>query len=197
MATKAPPPLVFVHGYTASHLNECETGARRYFQLFGLFGLIVPQLSLPTTWEKDDSGKVRQGTDDLTAGEVIYDPVGPLSSVLGLRIIGNLVDYLREEYGTETTVHGRLDSVEERATYDPSQRLFFFTYDWRRDNNESSERLRNFLSDLAQTHELPQIVAHSNGGLLTYVRYDLSTCSKSSASSLKLELNSQPHKTLL
>ena len=165
------PPIVLVHGYTACHLVERDSGSRRYLQLFGLFGVTIPALQLPMQWEKDEAtGKLRQKTDELVPGEIIYDPVGPLSGLIGQRIIGNLVDDLRAKYGKETTVHGRLDSTTDRARYDPEkQRLFFFTYDWRRDNNESSERLRNFLSDLKETHELPQVVAHSNGGLLAYV----------------------------
>lgn len=41
-----------------------------------------------------------------------------------------------------------------------------FAYDWRRDNNESTDRFIRYLEQIKQCHggRAPQVIAHSNGG---------------------------------
>jgi pimeloyl-ACP methyl ester carboxylesterase len=44
---------------------------------------------------------------------------------------------------------------------------YFFSYDWRKDNSESSLKLSNFIKEVKSKNNLPIVlVGHSNGGLL-------------------------------
>ena len=56
-----------------------------------------------------------------------------------------------------------IDTLNNQESFDS----YFFSYDWRKDNSESSLKLTNFIKEIKSKNNLPIIlVGHSNGGLL-------------------------------
>jgi len=90
---------------------------------------------------------------------MMSDVLGSMSSVMGARAYGSPISGLHSTYGAERCVYGKGNEWSD------SVRLYCFCYDWRRSNNENCDKLRQFLSECK---EKPQIIAHSNGGLLAY-----------------------------
>ncbi len=96
-------------------------------------------IALPLTWDAD-----RQGCDDLR-------PDGPLDRVdfvpglLGRAMYGPWLSFGRRHWG---------------------ERWHEFSYDWRRDNNETLRRLSRELHALADAVGPVDVVGHSMGGML-------------------------------
>jgi pimeloyl-ACP methyl ester carboxylesterase len=56
-----------------------------------------------------------------------------------------------------------MDTLRKQESFDS----YFFSYDWRKDNSESSLKLTNFIKEIKSKNNLPIVlVGHSNGGLL-------------------------------
>jgi len=56
-----------------------------------------------------------------------------------------------------------IDTLNDEKYFDSH----FFSYDWRKDNSESSLKLSNFIKEIKSKNNLPIVlVGHSNGGLL-------------------------------
>lgn len=132
-------PLVFVHGLNGAMLAD-SSGDLQYVTALQALGLSTPDLRLPLEWE--DGAQAR---DDLQALRPVLEvPVLP----------GVAVDVYRPFVDRMLAREGRP--------------FFAFAYDWRRDNNENADRLREFLEALRSDYGRPaRIVAHSMGGMLT------------------------------
>ncbi|GMI15934.1 hypothetical protein TrVE_jg642 [Triparma verrucosa] len=116
-----------------------------------------PDLSLPTTWT--EGVQDQQSPVAVIPGPPLSDPLGPcLSSLLKVRVYAPLLQTLETEYGPPILAQG----PEEVLAHTP---FYVFTYDWRRSNNETVALLHGFLEKL---HTPPQVIAHSNGGLLLF-----------------------------
>ena len=145
-ANTVPPPIVFIHGIMGSTLVD-GAGVSHYLTAVAAAcpPLSTPSLSLPTDWRQrpDSADDWTQSRDGLTAGEVLRN-VGPV------QVYGPFVDWLSATFGARGTSS--------------------YTYDWRRDNNESADLFIAYLEKVkAQNNGRPaQVVAHSNGGLISF-----------------------------
>eukprot|EP00128_Syssomonas_multiformis_P013949 Colp12_sorted_trinity150504_noHs@4682 len=144
-------PLVFVPGYKGSHLYHKTTRHHSFLTIKNAISWDTPNLRLPLKWHEvtGENGETywKQEETEFVAG----DPLHSASALLGLfhvDIYGSFLDEMKA-----------------------SKRPFYsFTYDWRRSNNETAEKLVSFLEEVSQKHanKKVQVVAHSMGGLLTW-----------------------------
>jgi hypothetical protein len=158
------PPVLFIPGFKGSFLKDSAGGRTAFITLAQLLNLSTPEITLPKTWSDTDGKGKRQGTDGIVPTGVLKDVFGSLSGAAGAKVYGNVLGILRETYGKEITTFGSLDP-DYTSEYSPDTRLYAFAYDWRRSNNENVVRLTAVLRSFPVA---PQIVAHSNGGLLAY-----------------------------
>ncbi|GMH59378.1 hypothetical protein TrLO_g1583 [Triparma laevis f. longispina] len=150
-----PPPILFIHGYKGCSLvnTSSSSSSSSFLTLTQVLNLSSPDLSLPTTWTNNEQDR-HQLPQILTPGPPLADPLGPcFSSILKARVYAPLLQTLSTEYGP--------------PSLDPTipSKFYIFSYDWRRSNNETVTQLKTFLEQLSST---PQVIAHSNGGLLVY-----------------------------
>ncbi len=134
-------PVVLVPGLDGSVLVDPEGDVKWLKPGHGLL-LGTPDLTLPLKYDG-----ATQGRDSLTAA-------GALARVsLIPRLIG------QEVYAPFLSFASAL----------PGRPLFVFSYDWRRDNVETSFLLERFLEAVSFRHggKKLRIVAHSMGGILT------------------------------
>lgn len=128
---------LFIHGLKGGRLVD-DTGALCWVGGRHVLGR-GRSIALPLEW--DDA---RQGSDDLR-------PDGPLERVdfvpglLGRAMYGPWLNFGRRHWG---------------------ERWHEFSYDWRRDNNETLQRLSDELHALADSVGPVDIVGHSMGGML-------------------------------
>ena len=139
------PPLVLIHGLKGGHLRDSVTGKRRYLR--------VAQLFNPTRFQDPPALPLKR---DPVTGAQPKDTVVPDGIIDGVDLLGvNLASYygpFKEEFGT-------------------SRDLKLFSYDWRRDLDESGEALEEFLEGVIEetgSTQGVQVVCHSMGGLITF-----------------------------
>jgi pimeloyl-ACP methyl ester carboxylesterase len=151
-------PLVFIHGYKGCSLIDTNTNKTKFLTLSQALNTASSDLSLPTTWIEGEGVQDNEG--DTTPGPPLADPLGSfLSTLLKARVYAPLLKTLETEYGVPVLASG-----PDQITATPSN-FYTFTYDWRRSNNETVVLLQTFLEKLPSP---PQVIAHSNGGLLLY-----------------------------
>ncbi len=142
VTTHAPrrgPPLLFVHGFKGSVLQNGQ-GDIDWVTARQALGLQTPDLRLPLAWD----GNTQQH-DDRSA-------VRPLDRV---RVVPWLWE--RQIYAPWLKQAGRMGYPFET-----------FTYDWRRDNTEAVAQLKRQMQQLQQKYgSSVRVVAHSMGGLIT------------------------------
>jgi pimeloyl-ACP methyl ester carboxylesterase len=134
------PPLVFVPGYKGSTLATGD-GTVGWLSAWEALGFSTPSLALPTRW---------------AAGVQARDAFSATGVLMALRLVPGLVrlDFYGPFLGA--------------AAADFHAPLHPFAYDWRRDNDESTEALLRFIEPLAAAAPggKVDVVAHSMGGLL-------------------------------
>lgn len=136
-------PLVFIHGIMGGTLVNPDGEVVWLSPSAGL-GLSTPDLSLPVDWSEQ-----KQATDDLL-------PAGSLKEVTALfGLLGEKI------YAPWTDFAGNL----------PNHAFYDYSYDWRRDNNETADRFIQFLKEISKKHggKKVNIVSHSMGGMITLV----------------------------
>ncbi|MEQ9364277.1 MAG: alpha/beta fold hydrolase [Leptospirales bacterium] len=133
-------PLVFIPGLNGSLLEDSQ-GRQRWVSAAQGLALSTPDLSLPLQWVNGT-----QAADDLRPAGVIMD-VSLISGVIGQDFYAPWVDFAREI---------------------PHRPLHIFSYDWRRDNNESSAKFEAFLDEISKRYggKKVQVVSHSMGGMI-------------------------------
>jgi len=175
--TEGLPPLILLHGIKGSQILS-RSKKVLFLNLKQGLGLQVPELSLPVQWEDTEDGP-RQGTDGTHPGKMLENVAGIFSALLSsTKAYASILDWAREKYGREVVVNGFLgddysnsdaDMMEKMALGSTSKRFFVFTYDWRRDNNETAERFLNVVKKLnGVLGEKIQVIGHSNGGLVAW-----------------------------
>jgi len=150
-------PVIVIHGLLGSKLRNGST----HESVWGRFvdaiktsrqdDLALPIDSLPLTSNRDD-----------------LVPYALYESVAGVKFYGAMVEVL-EQAGRYQL--GDIDNPK------PGDTLFVFTYDWRRDNVESAQRLGRAIHQIKARLRAPDtrfdLVAHSMGGFvaLYYAMY--------------------------
>lgn len=135
-------PVVFIHGMLGSVLVD-SSDEIQYLTAGEALGLRTPDLRLPTLWDGD-----KQPLDDLR-------PAGPLMRV---GLIRHVIDQ---------AVYAPWIEV---ASHIPGRPFYAFSYDWRRDGNESADQFEKFIETISKRHgKKVQIIAHSMGGIITLV----------------------------
>lgn len=136
---KEPVPLVFIHGIKGAELRNAE-GSLVWLGARHVIRSQKGELALPYEWKGEE-----QKRDGVQAS-------GVLKSVYVIPWIAG-----EEVYGPFLKQAAKMD------------RPFYpFSYDWRRDNNETVDLFRKFLREVRDRHNKPvQVVAHSMGGLIT------------------------------
>ena len=145
ISTHPLPPLVLIHGLKGGHLKDSATGTRRYLR--------VAQLFNPTRFQ--DPPALPLVRDDETGAQP-RDTLVPDGAIDDVTLLGvNLASY----YGPF-----------ERE-FSEKRQLKTFSYDWRRDLDESGESLERFLEQVIEdtgSEDGVQVVCHSMGGLITF-----------------------------
>jgi pimeloyl-ACP methyl ester carboxylesterase len=133
--------VVFIHGIKGAELLDGD-GDVQWVTALQALGLSTPDLSLPTAFGPD--GK---------------QPAGPLHAGPILRSISVIpVVFEADIYGT---------FLEAAAGF--GQPFYEFSYDWRRDNNETLAAFLKFLADIQSRNggAKVRVIGHSMGGMLT------------------------------
>ena len=137
------PPVVFIHGWKASVLADKHTGKHEFDYTLGVVtGLAAdPQIELPMEWDSDGN----QVKDNLVATEACHSATCMCRMVKLGDIYGPLLDHLEKNHD-----------------------LHVFAYDWRLCLDETAANFTKFLIHVKEiTGNLPQVVAHSMGCLIT------------------------------
>ena len=132
-------PLVFIHGLMGSELVDQNQHVHWLTASQGL-GLSSAELQLPLSFHNNI-----QTRDQLRSRY-------PLRKVELLPGVGQQIYAPWMQYASQL----------------PEHRLHNFTYDWRRDNNESAVEFRDFLKWISNRYHRPaRVVAHSMGGMIS------------------------------
>lgn len=139
------PPICLVHALLAANLKRpCSSGAAKkadtlYLRAASALGLVTPDMRCPLSWESEEA----QTSDGAVPGE----PLGKVK-LWGITILSqytSLLDFVKQQH---------------RASE-------HFSYDYRRDLNESAALLIKHLRDVRERHGCSaQVVCHSMGCLI-------------------------------
>ena len=154
------PPLVFVPALMGTELYR--DSQKVYVTIPIALSLATPNIALPIQWHRisnSDSAAdchrsiPRQEMDDIR-------PVEALKRLdLGCSPCGGFCSYtVLDQYSTLCNhFHQQADDID----------FYEYAYDWRRDLNESTDKLISFLQKIASKHgQAPQVMAHSMGCLI-------------------------------
>ena len=138
---EAVRPLVFIPGLMGSNLARADGDKAWLLARHGL-GLSTPDLRLPLDWQQQS-----QQRDALQPAGIVMD-VSLIPGLIGQAVYAPWADF---------------------ASTIPNRPLYIFSYDWRRDNNETAARFEIFLDELKQQYNgrAAQVVAHSMGGMIS------------------------------
>jgi pimeloyl-ACP methyl ester carboxylesterase len=152
---KAQPPIIVIHGLMGSTLVHKTTGEEFYPRSVSSIAF--------SDYRDLTISPISPIGDDLVPGKVLNDIAG--------------VDF----YGALTTVIENAGQFKKADAGKPvgneKRRYYTFLYDWRRDNIIAVKQLHALINQIRIDYQDPNlrvdIVAHSNGGLLTnyYLRY--------------------------
>ncbi len=149
------PPVIVIHGLMGSTLIDKTTGEEFYPRSASAIAL--------SDYRELSISPVSTAGDNLVPGAI-------LSEIAGVDFYGALTKVLEEVGRFEKTTPGQTVGNQKR-------RYYTFIYDWRRDNVIAVKQLHDFIEqirrDYGDPHLKVDIIAHSNGGLLTnyYLRY--------------------------
>jgi pimeloyl-ACP methyl ester carboxylesterase len=135
-------PLVFIPGIKGSSLVD-EQKKVQWLDIFEAMALRTPNIKLPLTWDQNN----HQGADSLVATE----PLKQIDFFFNLFQYPIYKNWLK---GAEDLGHPFLS----------------FAYDWRRDNEETLDKLTLFITKVFEENGKRKIniVGHSMGGMLTF-----------------------------
>uniref|UniRef100_A0A7S4SDI4 Uncharacterized protein n=1 Tax=Ditylum brightwellii TaxID=49249 RepID=A0A7S4SDI4_9STRA len=168
--TESIHPIVFVPALMASELERQTKGKngkdppeKVYITPSIGLGLSTPSIALPITWtdatsnddDDDQSCSLKQDKDDIVPVEVLnkIELKCCCSSIPIIDQYSTFTKYFEDEYGEDV--------------------FYTFPYDWRRDLNESTDLLLEFLQEVKQKHngKAAQVISHSMGCLIALAAY--------------------------
>lgn len=150
-------PVIVIHGFLGSKLRNGST----HETVWGRFVDAITTSSQDDLALPIDRLPLNENRDHLVP-YALYESVG------GVKFYGAMMDVL------ERAGRYRLGDIDDPK---PGDNLFVFTYDWRRDNVESAQRLGKAILQIKQRLGEPHLkfdlVAHSMGGYvaLYYAMY--------------------------
>jgi len=151
----AQPPIIIIHGLMGSTLVDKTTGEEFYPRSARAVAL--------SDYQDLTISPVSTAGDNLVPGHI-------LGGIAGIDFYGALTKVLENDGQFVSSVPGQPVGTEKR-------RYYTFIYDWRRDNIIAVKQLHAFIDQIRKDYDNPNlrvdIIAHSNGGLLTnyYLRY--------------------------
>ena len=149
------PPIILIHGLMGSTLVDKTTGEEFYPRSASAIAL--------SDYRGLTISPVSTAGDNLVPGTIIGD-------IAGIDFYGALTKVLENVGNFEKTTPGQALDAKKRHYYN-------FVYDWRRDNVIAVNQLHILIDQIRKDYGDPNlrvdIIAHSNGGLLTnyYLRY--------------------------
>ncbi len=149
------PPIIIIHGLMGSTLVDKATGEEFYPRSARAMAL--------SDYQELTVSPVSTAGDNLVPGRI-------LSDLAGIDFYGALTNVLERDGEFVGSVPGQAVGTQKR-------RYYTFIYDWRRDNVTAVKHLHEFIDQIRKDYNDPNlrvdIIAHSNGGLLTnyYLRY--------------------------
>ncbi len=149
------PPIVIIHGLMGSTLVDKASAEEFYPRSASAIAL--------SDYQDLTISPVSTAGDNLVPGTILND-------IAGINFYGALTGVLENEGQFIKSTPGQPVGAQKR-------RYYTFVYDWRRDNVIAVKQLHAFLEQIRQDYNDPNlrvdIIAHSNGGLLTnyYLRY--------------------------
>jgi pimeloyl-ACP methyl ester carboxylesterase len=151
----AQPPIILIHGLMGSTLVDKTTGEEFYPKSASAIAL--------SDYQNLTISPISTAGDNLVPGKI-------LGAIAGIDFYGALTKVLEHDGQFVATVPGQPVGAQKR-------RYYVFLYDWRRDNVIAVKQLHAFIEQIRKDYNDPNlrvdIIAHSNGGLLTnyYLRY--------------------------
>lgn len=149
------PPIVIIHGLMGSRLLDKTSGKEFYPKSASAVAL--------SDYQDLAISPVSTIGDNLVPGAILGDIAGIDFYAALTRVLENEGQFIKSSPG--------------QAVGAQKRRYYTFIYDWRRDNVIAVKELHAFLEQIRQDYQDPNlrvdIIAHSNGGLLTnyYLRY--------------------------
>ncbi|MFT4822989.1 MAG: pimeloyl-ACP methyl ester carboxylesterase [Halioglobus sp.] len=153
------PPVVFIHGTLGSRLVHSETGEEAW-----------PGSLRNIIFSDYRSIRLDIDVDTLNPASSEFETAGIAERAAGRDFYGRILATLR---GPGGYTQGKLGVAASRG----DKQFYVFSYDWRQDNVQSARKLDQFLREIREDYDDPDlkvdIVAHSMGGLITryYARY--------------------------
>lgn len=143
-------PIVFVPALLGTELLRKSKDDGEYESVYvtpsiGL-NLKTPVISLPTKWRNTNDSLPVQEKDDIIPGKVLEK--------IQLNCCCNIT--LIDQYSTFCRHFAECHS-----------NFYTFNYDWRRDLNETTDKLIKFLEDISLSHGSAQVISHSMGCLIS------------------------------
>jgi len=151
----AQPPIIIINGLMGSTLVDKDTGEEFYPRSARAVAL--------SDYQDLTISPVSTAGDNLVPGKILRD-------IAGIDFYGALTNVLEKDGQFVGSVPGHPVGNQKR-------RYYTFIYDWRRDNVIAVKHLHEFINQIRKDYDDPNlkvdIIAHSNGGLLTnyYLRY--------------------------
>ncbi|MGH8049666.1 MAG: esterase/lipase family protein [Arenimonas sp.] len=149
------PPIILIHGLMGSTLVDKTTGVEFYPKSAGAIAL--------SDYQDLMISPVSTAGDNLVPGKIV-------DAIAGIDFYGALIKVLENDGQFVSTMPGQPVGSQKR-------RYYTFLYDWRRDNVIAVRQLHVLIEQIRKDYNDPNlrvdIIAHSNGGLLTnyYLRY--------------------------
>ncbi len=149
------PPIIIIHGLMGSRLVDKTTGKEFYPKSASAVAL--------SDYQDLTISPISTAGDNLVPGAILGD-------IAGIDFYGALTKVLESDGLFVGSTPGQPIGNQKR-------RYYTFIYDWRRDNVIAVKQLHAFIDQIRQDYNDPNlrvdIIAHSNGGLLTnyYLRY--------------------------
>jgi pimeloyl-ACP methyl ester carboxylesterase len=155
MQNTAQPPIIIINGLMGSTLVDKTTGEEFYPRSARAVAL--------SDYQDLTISPVSTVGDNLVPGKILRD-------IAGIDFYGALTKVLENDGQFVSSEPGQPVGTQKR-------RYYTFIYDWRRDNVTAVKSLHAFIDQIRKDYNDPNlrvdIIAHSNGGLLTnyYLRY--------------------------
>ena len=161
------PPLVFVPALMGTDLYR--DSQKVYVTIPTALSLETPDLALPIRWQQPEDSRHRheEHSKPILLPKQETDDVIPVEALKSLE--------LRLGCSACCCSYTVLDQYATLCNHFHNQRdvhFYEYAYDWRRDLNETTDKLLDFLKEISiKHHQTPQVMAHSMGCLVALAAF--------------------------